>query len=74
MRDFPTIQANRQVEEIEQMFNMDEDKTILQTPLMDVDQVRQSISPCRSYGKFKLVKGKNDPTAFFAFRFQSRWK
>ena len=38
-------QANREVEQIPQMFNMDEDQTILQTPLMDIDQVRQSICP-----------------------------
>ena len=38
-------QANREVEQIQQMFNMDEEQTILQTPLTDIDQVRQSISP-----------------------------
>ena len=27
------------------MFNMDDNKTILQTPLMDVDQDEQNISP-----------------------------
>ena len=26
---------------------MDEDQTLLQTPLMDVDQVRQSVSPIK---------------------------
>ena len=38
-------QVNREVEQTQQMFNMDEDQTILPMPLMDVDQVRQSISP-----------------------------
>ena len=38
-------QANREVQEIQQMFNMNKDQTILQTPLMDVDQVRQSLGP-----------------------------
>ena len=39
MRHCPKTQANREVGQIQQMFNMDEDQTILQTPLMDVDQV-----------------------------------
>ena len=43
--DCPTTQASREVEQIQQMFNMNEDQTILQTPLMDVDQVGQTISP-----------------------------
>ena len=38
MRDYPTTQANREVEQIQQTFSMDEDETILQTPLMDVDR------------------------------------
>ena len=37
MRDCLTTQADR---EVEQMFNMDEE----QTPLIDTDQVRQSIN------------------------------
>ena len=44
-RDCLTIQANREAGQIQQMFNMDEDQTILQTPLRDVDQDRQIISP-----------------------------
>ena len=44
-RDCLTIQANREAEQIQQMINMDEDQTILQTPLIDVDQDRQTISP-----------------------------
>ena len=42
-RDCPTTQADREVEQIQQMFNMDEDQTILHMPLIDTDQVRQSI-------------------------------
>ena len=57
-------QANREAEQIQQMFNMDEDQTILQTPLMDVDQLRQTISLVESMDNFKLIKGKNGPTAF----------
>ena len=44
-RDCLTIQANREAEQIQQMFNMDEDQTILQTPIMGVDQDKQTISP-----------------------------
>ena len=36
---------DREVEQIQQLFNMDEDHTFLQTPLMDVDQDRQSVTP-----------------------------
>ena len=41
----PTRQASREAEQIQQMFNMDEDQTILQTPLMDIDQDEQTVSP-----------------------------
>ena len=30
VRDYPTTQADREVEQIQQMFNMDEDQTLLQ--------------------------------------------
>ena len=43
-RDCLTTQANREVEQIQQMLNMDEDQTILQTPLMDIDQEGQTIN------------------------------
>ena len=33
-------QADRYVQQIQQMFNMDEDQTILQMPLKDIYQVR----------------------------------
>ena len=54
MEDCPMTQANREVEQIQQMFNMDEDQTILQTPLMDVDQVRQTISPVETRDNLNL--------------------
>ena len=38
-------QADREVEQIQQMFNVDTDQTLLQMLLIDVDQVRQSMSP-----------------------------
>ena len=44
-RDFTTTQASREAEQIQQMFYKDGDQTILQTPLIDVDQDRQTISP-----------------------------
>ena len=44
-RDCPTRQASREGEQIKQMLNMDEDQTILQSPLMDTHQDKQTISP-----------------------------
>ena len=43
-----TVQLGKQVEKqnkLQQMFNMDDDQTLLQTPLMDTDQDEQNISP-----------------------------
>ena len=54
MRDCPMMQANREAEQIQQMFNMDEDQTILQTLLMEVEQVRQSISSVETREKLNL--------------------
>ena len=34
-RDCPMTQVNREVERIQQMFNMDEDQMMVQTPLME---------------------------------------
>ena len=39
-----TRKTSREAEQIQQMFNMDEDPTILQTPLMDGDQDEQTVS------------------------------
>ena len=50
MRDCPTTQANREVEQIQQMFNIDEDQTILQTPLTEVNQ----LSPVESRDNLNL--------------------
>ena len=47
-------QADREVEQIQQMFNMYEDQTILQTSLMDVDQGRQSLSPTEARENLNL--------------------
>ena len=53
-RDCPTMQASREAEQIQQMFNMDEDQTILQTPLMEVDQDGQTISPVETTDNLNL--------------------
>ena len=45
VRDCPTRQTHREVEQIQQIFNMDEDQTILQSPLLDTDQDEQTIIP-----------------------------
>ena len=39
---------------MQQMFNMDEDQTILQTSLMDVDQGRETISPVETRDNLNL--------------------
>ena len=44
-RECLTKQANREIEQIQQMFNMDKDQKILQTPLMDTDEEEQTITP-----------------------------
>ena len=53
-RDCPMTQVDREVEQIPQMFNMDGNQKILQTPLLNIDQVRQSISPIESRAKLNL--------------------
>ena len=42
MRDCQTMQADTEVEQIQQMFNMDKEQTLLQMPLIDTNQARQS--------------------------------
>ena len=41
-RDCPTMQVDREVEQIQQMFNMEEEQTILQTPIIDTNNATQS--------------------------------
>ena len=53
-RDCPTTQTDREVEQIQQLFNMDKDQTLLQMPLMDVDQVRQSVSLTEAWDNLNL--------------------
>ena len=54
MRDCPTRQASREVEQIQQMFNMDEDQTIVQSPLMDTDPDEQTMTPVETRDNLNL--------------------
>ena len=38
------MQVDREVEQIQQMFNMDEEQTLLQTPIINTNNARQSTS------------------------------
>ena len=51
------VQLGKQVgkqKQMQQMFNMDEDQTILQTPLMDTDQDEQTITPVETSDNLNL--------------------
>ena len=63
-RDCPTRQASREAEQIQQMFNMDKDQTLLQTPLMDTDQDKQTISPVQTRDNLNLWRVKMIPLHF----------
>ena len=43
-RECLTRQENREVEQIKQMFNLDDNQTTLQTPLMDTDDNEMTIT------------------------------
>ena len=66
-RQCPTKQEKREIEQIQQMFNLDYEQTLSQTLLMDIDD-KEMISPIESGDGFKLVKGRNDPTTFLPIR------
>ena len=53
-RECQSRQASREEEQIQQMFNMDEDQTILQTPLMDTDEDEQTITPVEARDNLNL--------------------
>ena len=53
-RECPTRQVSRERELIQQMFNMDEDQTILQTPLMDADEEPLTITPTEARDNLNL--------------------
>ena len=54
MRDCLMMQADREEEQIQQMFNMDEEQTLLQMPLIDTNQVRQSVNTVEARGHLNL--------------------
>ena len=43
-RECPTRQESRETEQIQQMFNVDKDQTILQTPLTDAKEDKMTIT------------------------------
>ena len=43
-RECPTRQESREAEQIQQMFNMDEDQKILQAPLTDTEEDKMTIT------------------------------
>ena len=45
MRECLTRQESREIEQIQQMFSLDDEQTILQTPLMDTDNDEMTITP-----------------------------
>ena len=42
-RDCPTMQVDREVEQIQQMFNMDEEQNLLQTLIIDTNNAKVQI-------------------------------
>ena len=44
-RECPTRRENRETKQIQQMFSLDEDQTILQAPLMDTEDDIRMITP-----------------------------
>ena len=44
---------------------MDEDQTLLQMPLMDVDQVRESVSPTEARENLNLKRERMVPLHFW---------
>ena len=53
-RECQTRQVSRETEQIKQMFNMDEDHTILQTPLMDTNEEQLTIFPMEARDNLNL--------------------
>ena len=53
-RECPTRQENRDTEQIQQMFDMDEDQTILQTPLLDAEEDKMTITPMEARDNLNL--------------------
>ena len=53
-RKYPSRQANKEAEQIQQMFNMDKDQTMLQMPLMDKDGDELTITPVETRDNLNL--------------------
>ena len=53
-RECLSRQASREMEQIQQMFNMGKDQTILQTPLMDTDEDELTITPVETRDNLNL--------------------
>ena len=47
-------QTSRETKQIQQMFNIDEDQTLMQTLLMDTDQDEPTITPIDTRGNLNL--------------------
>ena len=54
VRECPTRQESRETEQIQQMFNMDKDQTILQTPLTDTEEDKMTITPMETRDNLNL--------------------
>ena len=53
-RDCPMTQANREMEQIQQMLNLDEDHMTVQIPLMDADQDNRTVTPVETRDNLNL--------------------
>ena len=54
VRECPTREESREREKIQQMFNMDKDQTMLQTPLMDTGEDELTITPMEAKDNLNL--------------------
>ena len=53
-RECPTRQENRETEQIQQMFSLDNDQTILQTPLIDTEDDIMMVTPMETRDSLNL--------------------
>ena len=66
MRDCPTSREEKEIEQLQQMLNLGDEQTLL-TSLISNKQVNFSRIGSEEnlrQGHFKLITGRNDPTAF----------
>ena len=54
VRAWPTRQESREMEQIQQMFYIDKDQTILQTPLTDTEEDEMTITPMEARDDLNL--------------------